>query len=50
MVQTLLANKDDQYADYTPENFEALLAARFEVRDKRLLKGGRRIIYFATAR
>lgn len=50
MVQVLLANKDDQYDDYTPENFEALLAARFGIEDKRPLKGGKRIIYFATAR
>jgi len=50
MVQTLLANKDDQYSDYTPENFQALLGAQFDVRDKRALKGGKRSIYFATAR
>ena len=50
MVQTLLANKDDQYSDYTPENFQALLGAHFDIRDKSALKGGKRIIYFATAR
>jgi hypothetical protein len=50
MVQTLLANKDDQYSDYTPENFAALLDAHFDIRDKRALKGGKRVIYFATAR
>ncbi len=47
MVQALLRNKDDQYADYRPEIFEAALAEHFEVRDQRLLKGGKRSIYFA---
>jgi len=50
MVQTLLANKDDQYSDYRPEVFETLLAERFDIRDERPLKGGKRIIYFAVAR
>lgn len=50
MVQTLLANKDDQYSDYTPEIFEALVGAHFDIRDKQPLKAGKRIIYFATAR
>ena len=44
------ANKDDQYGDYTQENFEALLAARFDIRDSRPLKGGKRVIYFAIGR
>ena len=48
MVQVLLANKDDQYGDYTQENFEALLSARFDIRDSRPLKGGKRVIYFAV--
>ena len=50
MVQVLLANKDDQYGDYTQENFEALLSARFDIRDSRPLKGGKRVIYFAIGR
>jgi hypothetical protein len=49
MVETLLANKDDQYSDYRPEIFRALLAERFDIRDEHPLKGGKRIIYFATA-
>jgi SAM-dependent methyltransferase len=47
MVQTLLRNKDDQYADYQPEVFETALAEYFEIADHRLLKGGKRSIYFA---
>jgi hypothetical protein len=50
MVQTLLMNKDDQYDDYTAESFEALLASRFKVEEKRPLKGGKRAIYFALPR
>lgn len=49
MVQVLLANKDDQYGDYTQENFEALLSARFDIRDSRPLKGGKRVIYYAIS-
>jgi hypothetical protein len=47
MVQMLLRNKDDQYADYQPEIFEAALAEHFEIRDQHLLKGGKRSMYFA---
>jgi hypothetical protein len=47
MVQTLLRNKDDQYADYQPEVFETALAEHFEIVDQRPLKGGKRSIYFA---
>lgn len=50
MVQTLLANREDQYDDYHPENFRTLLQAYFDIRDHRDLKGGKRRIYFATAR
>lgn len=50
MVKTLLANKDDQYDDYSAEKFEALLAERFDVADKGPLKGGKRMIYFAMAK
>ena len=50
MVQRLLRNKDDQYDDYRPEIFESELAKRFEIRDRRPLKGGKREIYFAMAR
>lgn len=47
MVEALLRNKDDQYDDYRPEVFEALLSAHFEIRENQTLKGGKRSIYFA---
>lgn len=47
MVQALLANRKDQYADYHPEIFRDLLAARFDIRAEQDLKGGKRRIYFA---
>jgi hypothetical protein len=50
MVQRLLVNKDDQYADYRQDTFQKLLAERFEVEAQRPLKGGKRTIYFALAR
>ena len=50
MVQTLLANREDQYDDYHPEIFRELLAAHFDVKAEEPLKGGKRQIYFATAR
>jgi SAM-dependent methyltransferase len=50
MVQTLLRNKDDQYDDYRPEVFEALLAQHFEIRESRPLKGGKRSIHFTLPR
>lgn len=50
MVQTLLANREDQYDDYHPETFRALLEARFEIVDEAALKGGKRHIYFARPR
>jgi hypothetical protein len=50
MVATLLRNKHDQYDDYRPEVFEALLSEHFEVRDRQTLKDGKRSIYFALPR
>jgi len=50
MVQTLLANREDQYDDYHPENFRRLLAAHFDIREEQELKGGKRRIFFATAK
>jgi SAM-dependent methyltransferase len=47
MVQALLANREDQYDDYHPENFRRLLAEKFEVRAEEPLKGGKRRIFFA---
>ena len=48
MVQTLLANKDDQYGDYDQANFEACLTEHYQIRTRRPLKGGKRCIYFCT--
>jgi hypothetical protein len=50
MVKTLLACREDQYADYQPDSFRELLAARFDIRADAPLKGGRRHIYFAEPR
>jgi hypothetical protein len=50
MVQRLLANKDDQYADYHEAAFEAALGERFDIVVREPLKGGKRTIYFALAR
>ncbi|WP_173934884.1 class I SAM-dependent methyltransferase [Chelativorans sp. Marseille-P2723] len=50
MVQTLLANREDQYWDYTPETFRLLMDLHFEIRADRPLKGGKRHIYFAVPR
>lgn len=50
MVGRLLADKDDQYPDYTLEGFEAALAARFQISGKQPLKQGKRWIYFAHPR
>ena len=50
MVQTLLSNREDQYDDYHPEIFRELLAAHFDIQSEEPLKGGKRQIYFATAR
>jgi hypothetical protein len=48
MVKTLLRNKEDQYDDYTPEYFEAVLARSFDVRRTEKLGSGTRQLYFAT--
>ena len=50
MVQALLANREDQYDDYTLESFRSLLADRFTLRDEAPLKGGKRTIFFAVPR
>ena len=47
MVETLLRNKDDRYADYSLENFERELAQHYAIQKKRSLKDGKRWIYFA---
>lgn len=50
MVQTLLANREDQYDDYHPEAFRRLLDTRFQIADEASLKGGKRHIYFVRPR
>ncbi|WEX08829.1 hypothetical protein [Chelativorans sp. AA-79] len=50
MVQTLLANRDDQYDDYHPGVFRELLSVHFDIQAEEPLKGGKRHIYFATAK
>ncbi len=50
MVKTLLANREDQYDDYRPDVFRALLESRFRIEDEASLKGGKRHIYFARPR
>lgn len=47
MLQTLLANREDQYDDYNPATFRALLESRFEIKADEPLKNGKRHIYFA---
>jgi len=50
MVKVLLANREDQYPDYQPENFRRLLSAHFDIRSEEELKGGKRRIFFAEAK
>jgi hypothetical protein len=47
MVQALLANREDQYDDYSLETFRSLLSERFRLRDEAPLKGGKRMIFLA---
>ena len=46
MVEALLANREDQYDDYTLATFRGLLAEKFRIRDEAPLKSGRRTIFF----
>jgi SAM-dependent methyltransferase len=46
MVEALLANRVDQYDDYTLATFRGLLAEKFRIRDEAPLKSGRRTIFF----
>lgn len=46
-VRTLLANRPDQYDDYSQAKFEGLLASRFQIRQQKRLTSGTRILYFA---
>ena len=45
MFQRLLENKQEEYADYNPENFEKEICQRFLVRDRLKLKGGLRELF-----
>jgi hypothetical protein len=47
MVAALLRNKEDHYWDYTEENFERELAARFRIARRQPLGSGHRIMYHA---
>jgi hypothetical protein len=47
MVAALLRNKEDHYWDYTEENFERELAARFTIARRQPLGSGHRIMYHA---
>lgn len=46
MTMQLLKNKANQYEDYNEENFLSILKEMFTVRDSRLLKDGKRTIYY----
>lgn len=50
MAQMLLRNKANQYQDYTIEEFERLVSARYQVADSEELKGGHRKIYYLRRR
>jgi len=50
MVETLLRNRPDVFADYSLDNFERTLKQHFRICDKRDLKGGKRRIFHAVSR
>ena len=45
MVNVLLQNKEDQYADYDLQSFDREFAARFTVAGRQPLGSGTRILY-----
>lgn len=47
-AQSLLAHRADQYDDYTAENFERLLTARYDVQARHALPSGTRTLYVAV--
>jgi hypothetical protein len=47
MVQTLLRNKQDNYADYEVDYFERCLSERFSVAQRETSGSGSRILYYA---
>ena len=50
MVEQLLRNRLDQYPDYTPEGFEAVLNEFFTIEKRRETKPGKREIFFVRPR
>jgi hypothetical protein len=50
MVQKLLLNKVDHYADYEEGAFENFLSQYFDIVEKEVLKSGTRILYYAEPR
>ena len=47
MVQRLLCNKDDVYADYERKHFENCLARYYAIRAEETLENGTRFLYYA---
>ncbi|MBA3446158.1 MAG: methyltransferase domain-containing protein, partial [Pseudaminobacter sp.] len=50
MVVKLLMNKKEKYDDYTRENFIAQVEQRYQIRDRRPLKGGHRELFYLEPR
>ena len=48
MFRALLANKSDDYADYTPANFHAELGRHFTIEERLPLKNGTRELFLLT--
>jgi hypothetical protein len=48
MVKTLLANKEDIYADYTTENFERCLRKHYKIEEKKDLGSKTRALYYCV--
>jgi len=46
MTQHILKNKVNQYAEYTQENFETIVAGMFTIVESIPLKGGLRMLYY----
>ncbi len=49
MVQRLLRNREDTFAEYTRQGFERQLARGFRIECTEELAGGRRVLYYARA-
>jgi len=48
MFAKLVENKHEDYADYTPENFQSEVERHFTIADRMTLKGGKREILLLT--